>query len=187
MHIDRVQAYLSCQRPHHFQVQRTVYRDPHLLKGCARQRQPTPGTGRTCPAAPSSWPLRASAAPAVLPGGSSPHPARRQQQQGSLMSRSPCHGYRLLCKLQSNDAVLTPNYILTHNTAYYYLTDPHTSPSHRPNLPALEHAVLQCARVRERHVPRVGRLVHCVQVERCLQLRLPARQEHDTCAARGAA
>lgn len=46
-------------------------------------------------------------------------------------------------------------------------------------LPCLEHAVLQGAGIAEGHVPWVGALVHGVEVEGCLQLRLAARQEHD--------
>ena len=45
--------------------------------------------------------------------------------------------------------------------------------------PRLDDGVLQRARVRERHVPRVGRLVHGVQVQGGVQLGQAAGQEHD--------
>ena len=54
-----------------------------------------------------------------------------------------------------------------------------------PHLPCLEHGVLEGARVGEGHVPRVGGLVHGVEVEGRLQLRLATRQEHDACAVTG--
>ncbi len=50
-------------------------------------------------------------------------------------------------------------------------------------LPCLEDGVLQGASVGEGHVPRVGALVHGVQVEGGLQLGLTARQEHDACSS----
>ena len=49
----------------------------------------------------------------------------------------------------------------------------------RSHLPCLKHGVLQGAGVGEGHVPRVGLLVHGVQVEGGLQLRLASRKEHD--------
>ena len=47
------------------------------------------------------------------------------------------------------------------------------------SLPGLEDTVLQSSGIGEGHVPWVGALVHGIQVESGLQLRLAARQEHD--------
>ena len=49
------------------------------------------------------------------------------------------------------------------------------------HLPCLEHGVLEGTGVGEGHVPRVGALVHGVEVECRLQLRLASGQEHDAC------
>ncbi|GIL45396.1 hypothetical protein Vafri_2646, partial [Volvox africanus] len=46
-------------------------------------------------------------------------------------------------------------------------------------LPRLQDSVLKGAGIRERHVPWVGLLVHGVQVQGRLKLRLAAGQEHD--------
>ena len=48
-------------------------------------------------------------------------------------------------------------------------------------LPRLEAGVLQSTCIREGHVPRVGLLVHGVQVQGRLQLGLAPGQEHDAC------
>ncbi len=45
--------------------------------------------------------------------------------------------------------------------------------------PCLQHRVLKRSGIGEGHVPGVGALVHGVQVEGCLQLRLATRQEAD--------
>ena len=46
-----------------------------------------------------------------------------------------------------------------------------------PATPCLQAGVLESSGIRERNVPWVGTLVHGVQVEGCLNLRLPTRQE----------
>lgn len=46
-----------------------------------------------------------------------------------------------------------------------------------PPTPCLQAGVLESSGIRERYVPWVGTLVHGVQVEGCLNLRLPTRQE----------
>ena len=47
----------------------------------------------------------------------------------------------------------------------------------RATLPCLQHRVLESPGIGERHVPRVWRLVHCVQVQSRLHLRLSTRKE----------
>ena len=47
----------------------------------------------------------------------------------------------------------------------------------RATLPCLQHRVLESPGIGERHVPRVWRLVHCVQVQSRLHLGLSTRKE----------